>query len=492
MVADNCSSLRITDNDSIPKDNPKGKKRKLFEPSGPSTSEASTVGTRPTRLRAAKAEEVSGPSIPTSATTEALPTVALRGRRSASSNKGAAGAPGQGSGPSTPRRATRSSTDVPDVPLTLKVETVEENVEDSANGTTTSAKRKKGMSKQESFFEISPRKKQKTIKMELEPHEVKAPPKKWREAYEVLAKQRKRIIAPVDTMGCEENGTDEHRADAWREEDEDLKAKRQRFTTLVSLMLSSQTKDPVTAEAVRNLQTKLLNGLCLQSLLNATDAEIQECIKKVGFWRRKTGYVKSAAKLIHEEFDGDVPNDINDLCSIPGVGPKMAFLMMQSMGHNVGIGVDVHVHRMSNRLGWAKTTDPEDTRLRLQSFLQGEDRTLWSTINKALVGFGQVICVPVSPRCDLCDLAKAKLCPSRRKVDPKSIENRVQVHLLDEVEDDPEEKKVLDEVKRDSAEPEVKVKLEVQGGPDGTGTLLASAEEMNEAVVKTEEQRMDW
>ena len=100
--------------------------------------------------------------------------------------------------------------------------------------------------------------------------------------------------------------------------------------------------------------------------------------------------------------------------------------------------------------------------------------------------------MPVSPRCDLCDLAKAKLCPSRRKVDPKSIENRVQVHLLDEVEDDPEEKKVLDEVKRDSAEPEVKVKLEVQGGPDGTGTLLASAEEMNEAVVKTEEQRMDW
>ncbi len=135
--------------------------------------------------------------------------------------------------------------------------------------------------KQASFFEVSPRKKQKTIKLELEAHEVKAAPKRWKEAYEVLVKQRKRIVAPVDTMGCEENGTDAHRADAWREEDAESKAKRERFTTLISLMLSSQTKDPVTAEAVKNLQTRLPNGLCLQSFLMASEEEISSCINKV-------------------------------------------------------------------------------------------------------------------------------------------------------------------------------------------------------------------
>ncbi len=203
---------------------------------------------------------------------------------------------------------------------------------------------------------------------------------------------------------------------------------------------------------------------------------------QVGFWRRKTGYCRSAAKLIAEDFGGDVPADIHELCSIPGVGPKMAFLMMQSMGHNVGIGVDVHVHRMSNRLGWCKTEEPEETRLRLQSFLP---KAVHSTINKALVGFGQVICVPISPRCDLCDLAREKLCPSRRKVDPQSVANRVQVHLLDEVDSDEERQKEeegrIREVKEEG-EPAVAVKLEVQGGPDGSGVLLANQEEAQGAA----------
>lgn len=255
----------------------------------------------------------------------------------------------------------------------------------------------------------SPRKK---IKMELtedEKRKVKVP-KHWREVYALLSQQRDEIITPVDTMGCEENGQEDRRADrgrvgadGQRESDEEM-ARRLRFTTLVSLMLSSQTKDPVTADAVHKLQTRLPNGLCLASLLDTPDDVIQECIAKVGFFRRKTEYLRRAAEILRDRFDGDVPRTIDDLCSLPGVGPKMAFLQMQSMGLNVGIGVDTHVHRISNRLGWCKTKTPEQTRLALQSWLPVDVRApltqLHRVINKQMVGFGQVICVPVGPRCE--------------------------------------------------------------------------------------------
>jgi endonuclease III len=350
----------------------------------------------------------------------------------------------------------------------FKMEDGEEEIE-----STISTPKKKGTKvKKEAAdpFAVSPRKTSvKPIKLDLEEHEVKPAPKRWKEQLEVLTKQRKRIIAPVDTLGCEENGRDEKRKDL-REmvESPEESAKRARFTTLVSLMLSSQTKDPVTAEAVHNLQRNLPNGLCLDSILNATQDQISSNINKVGFWRRKTGYIQSAARILRDDFEGDVPKTIDELCSLPGVGPKMGFLALQSAWNiNVGIGVDVHVHRVSNRLKWVKSNDPEGTRLQLQSWLPKE---LHRTINKTLVGFGQVICQPVGPRCDLCALGAAKLCPSYRKVDPKSIASRVKVELL------PEEDEVANELNVEATDA---VKLE---GPEGSGTLL----------VKEEDERLDW
>lgn len=131
-------------------------------------------------------------------------------------------------------------------------------------------------------FDVSPRKtNQKPIKVNLDPSEVKPAPKRWRAQLDVLARQRRRIIAPVDEMGCEENGRDDRRADGWRVEDEEEKKKRERFTVLVSLMLSSQTKDEVTAQAVRNLQANLPLGLSLQGILEASDDEISSNINKV-------------------------------------------------------------------------------------------------------------------------------------------------------------------------------------------------------------------
>lgn len=97
-------------------------------------------------------------------------------------------------------------------------------------------------------------------------------------------------------------------------------------------MLSSQTKDPVTSQAVTNLHQTLPGGLSAESLASASIETVQECINKVGFWRRKTDYIKDAArKILEQEGDmkGEVPNTLEGLCELKGVGPKMAFLCLQ-------------------------------------------------------------------------------------------------------------------------------------------------------------------
>ncbi|KIL68495.1 hypothetical protein M378DRAFT_120602 [Amanita muscaria Koide BX008] len=247
--------------------------------------------------------------------------------------------------------------------------------------------------------------KQKSIPTALEkPHPT---PERWREAYDTIKVMRSRVVAPVDTMGCDQA--------QFKETD----PKNSRFATLVSLMLSSQTKDEVTDAAVSNLREALGGSLSVSAMIEANEAAISSAISKVGFWRRKTGYLKQTALRLREEFDSDVPKTVDELCSLPGVGPKMAFLALQvAWNLNVGIGVDVHVHRITNRLGWHKppTKTPEETRLNLQSWLPVD---LHPEINHLLVGFGQTVCLPVRPRCDSCLLSDNGLCPSA-KVKAKS------------------------------------------------------------------------
>ncbi|KAK6907011.1 hypothetical protein I203_101000 [Kwoniella mangroviensis CBS 8507] len=228
------------------------------------------------------------------------------------------------------------------------------------------------------------------------------PPPLWEEQYRLIEEMRKNIVAPVDTMGCERPRTIV-----------DNDPKTLRFHILISLMLSSQTKDPVTSAAVTTLHETLRGGLTARSLADASTELIQQCINKVGFWRRKADYIKDAAIHLLEKEDGDVPKTLEGLCELKGVGPKMAFLALQcAWDINAGIGVDVHVHRITNRLKWHKppTTTPEGTRLNLQSWLPPQ---LHRPINPMLVGFGQIVCLPVGPRCDVCLLGRRKLCPSR-------------------------------------------------------------------------------
>lgn len=176
-------------------------------------------------------------------------------------------------------------------------------------------------------------------------------------------------------------------------------------------MLSSQTKDTTNAIAMRRLQTELpVPGLTLENILDVDPAHLNEMIYVVGFHNNKTRYIKATALILRDNFAGDIPDTIDGLISLPGVGPKMAYLCLSAAwGRTEGIGVDVHVHRITNLWGWHKTKQPEETRAALEAWLPREK---WHEINGLLVGFGQTICLPVGRRCEGCTLSAKGLCPS--------------------------------------------------------------------------------
>ncbi|TKA74748.1 hypothetical protein B0A49_02251, partial [Cryomyces minteri] len=155
------------------------------------------------------------------------------------------------------------------------------------------------------------------------------PPPNWGEVYSLTAEMRSRILAPVDTMGCESLAEDNR------------SPHDRRFQTLVALMLSSQTKDTVTSVAMKNLQANLPGGFTLDSMIAVDPVLLDELIRKVGFHNNKTRYIKATALILKEKFNGDIPDTIEGLISLPGVGPKMAYLCMSAAwGRDEGIGVD--------------------------------------------------------------------------------------------------------------------------------------------------------
>lgn len=116
-------------------------------------------------------------------------------------------------------------------------------------------------------------------------------------------------------------------------------------------------------------------------------SELNSYIASVGFHNNKTKFIKSACKELLEENDGKVPNTVEGLCALSGVGPKMAYIVLSvAFGIVDGIGIDTHMHRMFNKLGWVKSKNPEETRLQLESWLPRED---WKDVNLIWVGFGQ-------------------------------------------------------------------------------------------------------
>ncbi|KAK7930207.1 hypothetical protein WMY93_006602 [Mugilogobius chulae] len=219
-------------------------------------------------------------------------------------------------------------------------------------------------------------------------------PVEWKKQLDHIREMRSGRDAPVDNMGAEKCY------------DHDAPAEVKRFQVLVSLMLSSQTKDQVTAAAMGRLRA---HGCTVDNILDTDDETLGKLIYPVGFWRL-------TCAMLQKEFAGDIPNSIQGLVGLPGVGPKMAHLAMDIAWDQVsGIGVDTHVHRISNRLGWLKkaTKNPEETRKALEEWLP---RELWSEINWLLVGFGQQVCLPINPLCSVC--LNQHNCPSAHKASP--------------------------------------------------------------------------
>ncbi|XP_070684651.1 endonuclease III-like protein 1 isoform X2 [Pempheris klunzingeri] len=226
-------------------------------------------------------------------------------------------------------------------------------------------------------------------------------PPDWKKQLGYIREMRSSRDAPVDNMGAEKCY------------DTEAPAQVRRFQVLVSLMLSSQTKDQVTAAAMQKLRA---HGCTVENILTTDDETLGKIIYPVGFWRTKVKYLKLTAAMLQNEFGGDIPDSVEGLVRLPGVGPKMAHLAMDIAWDQVsGIGVDTHVHRISNRLGWLKkpTKNPEETRKALEEWLP---RELWSEINWLLVGFGQQVCLPINPLCSVC--LNQHSCPSAHKSSP--------------------------------------------------------------------------
>jgi len=179
---------------------------------------------------------------------------------------------------------------------------------------------------------------------------------------------------------------------------------RDPFQILISTLLSARTQDATTLAASTRLFAKARTP---QAIAKLRVKQIEKLIYPVGFYRNKAEFVRDAAKMIISKFGGRVPSTLEEMITLPGVGRKTANLVMiLAFKSNRNICVDIHVHRIANRLGWVRTRTPEETELALYKALEQQ---WWPFVNLYLVTWGQNICRPVYPRCDRCPLLKT--CP---------------------------------------------------------------------------------
>ena len=170
------------------------------------------------------------------------------------------------------------------------------------------------------------------------------------------------------------------------------------YKVLISTVLSLRTKDETTKEASLRLFERAPDIFKLKEL---SEEEIKKLIYPVGFYKTKAKNLKKIAKIIVDKYDGVVPSDLDELLKLPNVGRKTANLVL-AKGYNIpAICVDIHVHRISNRLGLVKTKTPTETEFALSKILP---KKYWIEFNDLLVPFGQNICRPTSPFCSRCPI----------------------------------------------------------------------------------------
>ena len=172
------------------------------------------------------------------------------------------------------------------------------------------------------------------------------------------------------------------------------------YKILIGTLLSLRTKDAVTKQASNKL---FATADTPEKIVELSQKQIEKLIFPVGFYHRKAENIKLVSKIILQKYAGKVPDNLDELLSLPGVGRKTANLVLVLGFDKFGVCVDTHVHRISNRWGFVKTKSPEETEFALRKKLP---KKYWKIYNDYLVSFGQNICKPISPICSKCEIEK--------------------------------------------------------------------------------------
>lgn len=171
------------------------------------------------------------------------------------------------------------------------------------------------------------------------------------------------------------------------------------FLILVSTLLSLRTKDETTDKAMVQLTKRAKTPV---EILDLSEEELESIIYPVGFYRNKAKTLKNVSRIILDKYGGKVPDTLDELLTIKGIGRKTANLVITEAYGKPGICVDTHVHRISNRLGIVSTKNPHHTEEELRKVLP---KKYWIIYNTLLVAFGRKICHPISPRCSHCPIS---------------------------------------------------------------------------------------
>jgi len=271
----------------------------------------------------------------------------------------------------TPTKKKRSSpSSKTETPQSKQQTQTKNEIKEEETNLKTPTKKKRSTSSPQSKSK-TPRSASPRKRPRIEPGSLKPPPK-WESIYSLVEELRADKTAPLDSDG---GGSlpEKHRGEVVF-----------RYQVLTALMLSSQTKDATVGEAMRAMQSR---GLDVQTIHDMDAEELNGYINKVGFHNNKTKYMKQTADILIKDYNGDIPSTAIEMITLPGVGPKMAYIVESIVfGTASGIGVDTHMHRMFNDLKWVSSKNPEQTREQLEGWLPKEK---WGEINELFVGFGQ-------------------------------------------------------------------------------------------------------
>jgi endonuclease-3 len=180
--------------------------------------------------------------------------------------------------------------------------------------------------------------------------------------------------------------------------DELAKKKQDPFKILISTILSARTRDSSTRIASERLFAKFDSP---QLIAEARIDDLEELVKISGFYKVKAARIKKVSQILFDDYNSNVPTSFEELINLPGVGAKTANCVLVYAFKIPAIPVDIHVHRISNRLQWVNTTNPDKTEQALKKLIP---RNLWINLNRLLVRFGQQICLPIRPKCDICPI----------------------------------------------------------------------------------------